>query len=252
MNPNAIPFEPQCQTQGPSQGPMFMRPMPHMGPPNNCMVRPMGPHNHILPPICFQPMPPMGHPNHMMAQPMVHQCPMPPMGYCPIGQQLPMENHYRGKQPPRLAIPPNRASPSRSKTPIEECQENKLSPDSRLWKWVSWAILGSKNNKKYWWRIFIIYFLIILDATLSVEKKTMTIPKSASADDKAAYYAHLRDVYLKSGRSESSFVRNGIRAQQIDEALRSMNRQKPRSSLLKKQDTMVWMDQREIELGKGI
>lgn len=126
MNPNAIPFVPQ--------GPMFFRPMPPMGPP-----------------VCFQPMLPMGHPNHMMARPIVLQNPMAqqgqgfyrpmihqaPMGYCPIGQQQPMENHYSGMRPPRLAIPPNRASPSRSKTPIEECQENKLSPDSRLWKWVS-------------------------------------------------------------------------------------------------------------------
>lgn len=165
MNPNAIPFEPQ--------GPMFMRPMLPMGSPNNCMVRPMGPHNHMVPPVCFQPMPPP--PNHMMVRPIVLQNPMaqqgqgfyrpivhqPPMGYYPIEGQQRMENHYRGKQPARLTIPPNRASPSRSKTPIEECQENKLSPDSRLWKWVSWAILGSKIIKILMANFYYLFLFIL-------------------------------------------------------------------------------------------
>jgi hypothetical protein len=82
----------------------------------------------------------------------------------------------------------------------------------------------------------------------------MTIPKSASADDKAAYYAHLQKVYQTSGRTQSSFVRNGIRAKELDEALQAMSHPKSvtisQSKPLVRQDTWIWMEQRELELKK--
>lgn len=106
-------------------------------------------------------------------------------------------------------------------------------------------------------KIFIIYFLIILCAKLSVEKKTMTIPKNSpiSDDDRTKYYEHLKELY-KSGRTQSSFIRNGLRAKEIGEALQAMSQPKSaatsQSKPLVRQDTWVWIEQREMELGKKV
>lgn len=58
--------------------------------------------------------PPLSYPNHNMVRP----------------------PRFMMNKPTMISIP-NESQLPRAKTPIEECREKKLSPQSKLWKWVS-------------------------------------------------------------------------------------------------------------------
>ena len=73
-------------------------------------------------------------------------------------------------------------------------------------------------------------------------------PINTTKADRQAYLERLRQVYAtKPPSSENSFVKNGIRANELGRVLNELNPSQTKP--LSRQDTLVWMEMRAKEIG---